>query len=90
MSAVRDNSEASRYELDTPSGPAFIDYRRHGGVAALVHAEVPQALQGQGIGSQLAQGVLELARAQGLKILPRCPFIAAYIQRHPQYQDLLA
>ena len=89
MPVVRDNAAASRYELETPDGRAFIDYRREGVVVAMVHAEVPAALWGRGFGSQLVQGALELARAQGLKVLPRCPFVAAYIRRHPQYQDLL-
>ena len=90
MAVVKDNTRASRYEMEAGGDLAFIDYRRDGNVVTMLHAEVPEALQGRGIGSQLAQGVLDLARAQGLKVIPRCPFIAAYIGRHPRYQDLVA
>jgi hypothetical protein len=87
---VRDNGAAQRYEMDVAGKSAFITYRRSPGVVTLLHAEVPQELSGQGIGSQLARGALELARAQGCKVVPRCPFIANYMKTHAEFQDLLA
>jgi len=51
---------------------------------------VPKALEGRGIGSALARGLLDLARAQKLKVKPLCPFVAGYIKKHPEYADLLA
>jgi predicted GNAT family acetyltransferase len=51
---------------------------------------VPAALNGRGIGSALVCGLLDLARGQGSKVRPLCPFVAAYIARHPEYADLLA
>ena len=53
------------------------------------HTEVPAALRGQGIASRLTRGVLETARAQGLKVVPRCSFVAAFMSRHPEFNDLL-
>jgi len=87
---VRDNRSSQRFELEVPGGLAFIDYRRAGAVVTLTHAEVPARLQGRGLGSTLVCGTLELVRQRGEKVVPRCPFVAAYIQSHPQFQDLLA
>jgi predicted GNAT family acetyltransferase len=55
-----------------------------------VHTETPPQAQGQGIASRLVQGALDDARAKGLKVAPRCPFVSAYMGRHPEYNDLLA
>jgi len=87
---VRDHRSANRFELDTEAGPAFIDYRREGSVVVMTHAEVPAALNGRGIGSQLVKGALDLVQADGEKVVPQCPFVAVYIKRHPEYQPLLA
>jgi uncharacterized protein len=87
--SVRDNSAAQRYEMDVAGERAFITYRRSGDVVTLLHAEVPHALSGRGVGSALVQGTLELARSQGQKVVPRCPFVANYIKKHAQFQDLL-
>ena len=86
---VRDNRPANRFELDTEAGMAFIDYRRDRGVVAMTHAEVPAALNGRGIGSQLVKGALDLVRADGEKVVPRCPFVAVYIERHEEKQSLV-
>lgn len=69
---------------------AFIDYRRDGGIVTMMHAEVPPALQGHGVGSALVRGALDRVRADGEKVIPRCSFVAAYIKRHAEYQSLLA
>lgn len=90
MSEVRDNPASSRFELDTGAGLAFSEYRLADGVLIIRHTEVPEELEGRGIGSRLARGVLEQARARGLKVVARCPFVAGYIRRHPEYQDLVS
>ncbi len=90
VNAVVDNSAAQRYEMDVDGKSAFITYRRSSGVVTLLHAEVPPELSRHGIGSELANGALELARTQGLKVVPRCSFIANYIRKHTEFQDLLA
>ena len=87
---VRDNQDRHRFELDAEGHVAFSNYRREGNILTVLHTEVPAALNGRGIGSALARGLLDIARAQGLKVRPLCPFVAAYIARHPEYADLLA
>lgn len=87
---VRDNPARSRFELDADGYLAFSDYRRDGAVLTISHTEVPAAIGGKGIGSKLVRGVLDLIRAEGLKVVPRCSFVRAYIERHPEYRDLLA
>jgi len=88
--AVNDNAKLNRYELEIDGTIAFVNYSRTSGVATFSHAEVPQKLSGQGVGSALARGALELARAQGYKVIPRCSFIVAFIRKHPEFQDLVA
>jgi hypothetical protein len=55
-----------------------------------VHTEVPEALSGQGVGSRLVRGALDLIRAEGLMVVPSCSFVAAWIGKHPDYADLVA
>jgi predicted GNAT family acetyltransferase len=86
--SVRDDATRHRFELDADGHVAFSNYRRDGGILTVLHTEVPAALNGRGIGSALVRGVLDLARAQGLKVRPLCPFVAAYIAKHPEYADL--
>ena len=87
---VRDNTAASRFELETEGVTAFISYTRAGDILTLVHEEVPKEASGKGIGSALAKAVLELIRSRGEKVIPVCPFVAAYMLRHKETQDLLA
>ena len=88
--AVRNNPAQSRSELTAEGGTAAAYYDLSPGVITFTHTEVPRALEGRGIGSQLARGALEAVRAQGLKVVAECPFIRGYIERHPEFQDLLA
>lgn len=87
---VRDNSARQRYELEVGGRFAFIDYRRDGRDVIMTHAEVPVALRGGGIGSALVKGALMLVRERGERVVPLCPFVAQYIDRHPEARDLLA
>ena len=68
---------------------AVCSYRRVGDVLVLHHTEVPPALQGQGLAGELVQAVLDWVRAQGLRVRPACSYVAAYMRRHPETQDLL-
>jgi predicted GNAT family acetyltransferase len=86
---VRDNTQRHRFELDADGHVAFSNYRREGGTLTVLHTEVPAALGGKGIGSALARGLLDIARAEKLKVVPLCPFVAGYIAKHPEYADLL-
>ncbi len=85
---VRDNTERRRFELDVDGKLAFSNYRRADGLLTVMHTEVPDELNGRGIGSALVRGLLDIARAQGLKVKPLCPFVRAYLDRHPDYADL--
>jgi predicted GNAT family acetyltransferase len=91
MARVEKNTAACRYELQVNGETALVQYRNEGDdTVRLVHTEVPQAPKGRGIASILAKGVLESVRAEGRTVMPQCTFIAGYIERHPEYQDLVA
>lgn len=89
MSDVRNNEAESRFELDAGGHVAAAYYRLSPEVITFVHTEVPEALSGQGIGSKLARCALEQVRAKGWSVVAQCPFIAAYIRKHPEFQDLV-
>jgi len=86
---LRDNPALSRFELDADGVTVFVNYRLAGNVISLDHTETPVAARGRGLASRLVDGVLQVVRARGLKIAPRCPFVRAYLGRHPEYSDLL-
>ena len=77
LGPVRDNKALHRFEIDADGLTAFVTYRVADGVLIFLHEEVPPAREGHGVGSALAKGALELVRGSGLKIIPKCPFIAA-------------
>jgi predicted GNAT family acetyltransferase len=87
---VVDNEAQGRYEMDVGGKTAVLGYNRKGGTIFLTHTEVPEELEGQGIGSKIVKHVLDKARADGEKVAPWCPFVRAYIDRHPEYEDLVA
>lgn len=87
---VVDNPDERRYEAlvgDRLAGIA--EYRMAGNRVIFTHTETDPGFAGQGIASRLARGALDDVRARGLVMTPKCPFIAAYVQRHPAYQDLV-
>ncbi len=90
MDHLTDNKTLSRYEMDVDGTAAFVDYAREDGTIVLVHTEVPEALSGQGVGSRLAKAVLDSVREDDGRVVPRCEFIASYIDRHPEYRELVA
>lgn len=86
---VQDNPALRRFELAAEGGTAAAYYQLSPGVITFTHTEVPPALSGRGIGSQLARGALEQVRGRDLQVVAECPFIHAYIDKHPEFQDLL-
>ena len=88
-STVRDNKALSRFELDVNGVTAFANYQLGNGVITISHTETPIAARGQGIASKLVAGALDIARARGLKVIPRCPFVRAYVTKHPDVGDLI-
>ena len=89
-SNVRDNTELHRFELDADGHVAFSNYKRADGVLTILHTEMPKALEGRGIGSALMRGVLDSARAQGLKVNPVCPFAKSLYRAAPRIRRLAA
>ena len=87
---IRDNADELRYELEEDGEVrGFIQYRPDDGVITLVHTDVDPKWEGHGVGSALVQGTLDDLRARGLKVRPLCPFVAAYIRRHPEYEEIV-
>jgi uncharacterized protein len=87
---VRDDRAASRYELlldDELVGELL--YRANGEVVALIHTEVASELEGHGLGDRLVSAALEDLRDRGLRVVPLCPFVAAYLRHHPEYESLV-
>jgi predicted GNAT family acetyltransferase len=87
---VRDNQALSRFELDVEWAIAFANYRRKPSAIIITHTETPRPLRGRGIASELVKGALELIRADGLKVVAGCGFVVDYLQKHPEYSDLVA
>ena len=87
---VSDNVKEQRYEATLDGELAgFTAYRRHPGVITFVHTEVDGAFEGRGVASTLVSEALADARRRGLDVLPVCPFVNAYIEKHPEYLDLV-
>jgi predicted GNAT family acetyltransferase len=86
---VADNPAASRFEAQVDGDLAVAEYERSGNTVTFTHTLVPEALRKRGIGTALARAALEKAREEGWRVVPRCPFIAAFVARHPQYHHLL-
>jgi len=89
-SPVRDNSAQCRFELDAEGVTALAYYRLADGVITFTHTETPRQLRRRSIASWLVHDALEAARARGLKVVPRCSFVAGFIARHLEFDDLLA
>ena len=87
---VRNNTDAGRFEADVDGGVAACNYRREGDVVVFTHTEVPPQAEGQGVAAKLVEAALGWARTEGLRVKPECAYVAGYIQRHPETQDLLA
>jgi uncharacterized protein len=86
---VTNNPTLHRFELSVDGHIAATYYELAGGVITFVHTEVPPELGGKGIGSTLVRGALDQVRADGLKVVAQCPFVKAWIDKHPDYADLL-
>jgi hypothetical protein len=87
---VRDNPERNRFEIDLGDGSiAIAEYTLPAGKIMFTHTEVPEAHEGKGVGTTLIRFALDAARERGLKVIPICPFFAAYMQKHEEVQDLL-
>jgi predicted GNAT family acetyltransferase len=87
---VRDNADEQRYEATVDGELAgFTAYRLGPGLITFVHTEVDDAFEGHGVASTLVSEALGDARRGGLDVLPVCPFVNSYIEKHPEYLDLV-
>lgn len=87
---VRDAPDRSRYEVTIDGELAgFADYRDVDGARVFTHTEVFDAFEGEGVGSALARGALDDVRGEGRRLVALCPFVAAYIDHHDEYADLV-
>ena len=85
---IVDEPGKHRYEAHVDGAVAgYVIYAERPGTIVLIHTEVADGYEGQGIGGRLAAGVLDDIRARGLRVVPRCRFIAGWLERHPEYTD---
>lgn len=90
MDDVIDNAARGRFELAVDEQTAFAAYTIDDGVITFTHTVVPSELEGRGIASRLIAHALSEAKTRGLRVVPECPFVAAYIDKHPEWRTLLA
>ena len=87
---VEHNAEARRFEIHYGEDIARLEYHLRGATIVYTHTVVPRALEGHGIAGRLAREALEYARDTGLRVVPLCPYVADYIEKHPDYGDLVS
>jgi predicted GNAT family acetyltransferase len=90
MAEVTRNEARHRFEVAVEGEVGVLTYRERDGVLTLLHTEVPAALRGRGLADDLARAALGHARRHGLRVHPVCPFVQAYLRRHPEDGDLVA
>ena len=83
--SVRHNEAADRFELEAPHGLAIAVYRPQGNARVFTHTEVPPQDEGQGIAARLVRAALDDTKARGLRIVPACSYVVAFVRRHPEY-----
>lgn len=89
MSDVTNNEAEKRFEIEEEGKTAFVTYVMNGDTITFSHTIVPPEIEGRGVGSRLVRGALEAVREQHLRVAPQCSFVRGYVERHPEYQDLI-
>ena len=87
---VRHNVAASRFEATVDGFLSVADYELRAGTMVMTHTFVPPELRGRGLAEKLVRAALEHARAHALRVVPACSYVAAFIQRHAEFQPLVA
>lgn len=82
------NVEKKRFEMQLGEQLAKVQYILGSSEIIFTHTEVPEAFEGQGIAGKIAKVALDYAKNSGMRVRPMCPYIAAYIKRHPEYQSI--
>lgn len=83
------NERLHRFEIETDGGTAQLVFHRGPSLLDLVHAEVPPQAEGRGFGSALVRAAMEYAKEQRLRVIPSCPFVRQWLQRHHEYDDIV-
>jgi predicted GNAT family acetyltransferase len=86
---VRQNSKDDRFELDTDGGTAYVEYIIDGDEITFTHTEVPKEAEGKGIAGKVVAAAVAYARDQKLRVIPQCPYVAGWMKRHREYDDIL-
>ena len=86
---VRHNPDRSRFETEVDGHECVLDYMLENGVISMNRVYVPPPVEGRGIAGAITRHALDFSHTQGWKVKPRCPYVAAWIKRHPDYQDLV-
>jgi predicted GNAT family acetyltransferase len=87
---VTRNQAEEQFEARMDGDTGVLTYAEQDGKLYLLHTEVPEAMEGQGVAGALVRRAMEYAKEQGVKVVPFCPFARAYLKRHPEYEDLIA
>jgi uncharacterized protein len=86
---IRHNLDENRFQIEAESRLAVLEYKLNADTIVFTHTGVPDELGGRGLGSKLVRAGLDYAREQGLRVHPLCSFVASYIEKKPEYQDLV-
>jgi uncharacterized protein len=87
--SIINNTQQQQFQVIVKGELAYLEYRWHNSLLALMHTFVPELLEGQGLASALAKYALEYAKENNVKVLVYCPFVATYLKRHPGYNFLV-
>lgn len=86
---IRHDTNAHRFEIEVEGEHCTLDYELDGGVMTITHVIVPEPVGNRGIAAAMTEAALSWARAEGLRVVPRCPYAAAYVARHRQWADIV-
>lgn len=86
---LKDNKAGNRFEMIFENHLSLIEYEINGNIIALLHTEVDPALEGRGAGTAIVEKTLKYIEEKGMKLLPLCPFVSAYIKRHPEWEKIV-
>ena len=89
QSSVRHNEKDERFESDAEGGIAFVEYIIDGDEITFTHTEVPKAAEGTGVAGRLVADAMAYARGANLRVIPQCAYVAAWLKRHSEYDDIL-
>jgi len=88
--SLKDNTDLNRFELEVEGITAFLEYKRSRDWLFLIHTEVPEVLEGKGVGSAIIQKTLQYAKDNSYKIVPICPFVQSFLKKHPEWNEIVA